>query len=224
MKDLSTLTSFHRSQLEAERPFIWLYELETTDDPPQRHRYTNFDQRVYFGESSTGARLQYSPAPVVHSDIEEDGEGGLPTITITFANTGTIMAQTIDAADGFVGQPFRISLVSSLELNNPSAAIIQDGEVISATIERDSVAFKVSAFNLFQLEYPPFIYARRRCRFIFGSSECGYNVSATGAGFSTCTKTIDACRERGADEELRSIARLHPERFGGFPGIPRVAK
>ena len=224
VREFSPITSLHAQQLEAEAPWIWLYELQTADDPPQRYRLTNFTQSVEYGANSSGDRLVYSPAPIVHSDIEETTDGSLPTITITVGHAGPIVAQTVDAADGFVEQPCRIMLVSSLDLENPDAAIVQTGEVVAATVASDSIAFRVSAFNLYQLQFPSFIYARRRCRWIFGSSECGYNTQAVGAAFSTCEKTLDACEERGDDEVTRGLVRRHPARFGGFPGIPRAGR
>ena len=214
----------HLNQLEAEAPWIWLYELQTTDDPPKRYRMTNFTESVEFGMNSSGQPLTYSPTPIIHSDVEEGSDGSLPTITITVGHAGPIVASTVDAANGFVGQPIRIMLVSSLDLSASKAVIRQDGEVVAASITPRGIAFRISAFNLYQLQFPPYIFARRRCRWIFGSAECGYNTDAVGAGFSVCEKTLDACRARGDDEVSLGLPRQHPARFGGWPGIPRAGR
>lgn len=221
---LSNLTDLHRSQLESQAPWIWLYELEVAGSPPTRYRLTNFTQSVEFGTNLAGERLVYSPAPIAHGDIEQTTDGSLPSVTVTVGNAGPIVSATVDAADGFVGQPIKIMLVSSLELENPDAAITQDGEVVAASVSGDAIAFRISAFNLFQLQFPPFVFARRRCRYIFGSGECGYNVAGAGAAFSTCGKTIADCEARGADEVSRGLVRKHPGRFGGWPGIPRAGR
>jgi len=214
----------HLNQLEAEAPWIWLYELQTTDDPPKRYRMTNFTESVEFGMNLSGEPLTYSPTPIIHSDVEEGSDGSLPTITITVGHAGPIVASTVDAANGFVGQPIRIMLVSSLDLSASKAVIRQDGEVVAASITPRGIAFRISAFNLYQLQFPPYIFARRRCRWIFGSAECGYNTDAVGAGFSVCEKTLDACRARGDDEVSLGLPRQHPARFGGWPGIPRAGR
>ena len=221
MQELSNLTELHRNQLEVEAPFIWLYELETSEVTPRRYRITNFEQRVGFDANSAGERLIYEPAPVVHGDIQQNTEGSLPTITVTVANTGPILGTAFDDADGFVGQPFRIILVSAYELDNPEAALIQDGEVTACSISRDSITLSVSAFNLYQQEFPPFVFARRRCRYSFGTGACGYRTDAVGAAFTDCAKTIEACTARGADETSRGLVAQHPSRFGAFPGVPR---
>ena len=222
--DLTPLTDVHRNQLESEAPWIWLYELEVAGDPPTRYRLTNFTQSVEYGTASDGSRLRYSPAPIVHGEITTTADGDLPSMTITVGNAGPILSSTVDAADGFVGQPIRLMLVSSLELENPDAAIVQIGEVIAASVRGDSISFRVSAFNLFQLQFPPFIFTRRRCRYIFGSGECGYNTTAAGAGFTTCNKTLTDCEARGVDETDRGLPLKHPSRFGGWPGIPRAGR
>lgn len=222
--NLTPLGEAHANQLEVEAPWIWLYELETKDDPPQRYRMTNFTESVEFGMNTSGEPFVYSPTPIVHGEVEEQADGSLPTITVTVGHAGPIVASTVDGADGFVGQPVRIMLVSSLDLSSATASITQNGEVVAATITAEGISFRISAFNLYQLQFPSFIYARRRCRWIFGSSECGYNVDGVGAGFSTCTKTLDACKERGDDEVSLGLRRAHPERFGGWPGIPRAGR
>lgn len=219
---LSNIAALHAQQLEVEAPWVWLYELQTTEDPPRRYRLTNNTQAVDFGENAAGDALRYYPAPIVHSEVEEQTDGSLPTITITVGNAGALTGSVLDASLGFVGQPVRIQLVSSLDLANPVPAIRQEGEVVSATVKSDAISFEVSAFNLYQLQFPPFVYSRRRCRWVFGSGECGYDLDASGAAFTTCGKTLENCKERGADELARGLPQLHPARFGGFPGIPRV--
>ena len=118
--------------------------------------------------------------------------------------------------------PVSITLISFYELSNPGAAIRQNGEVVSASVSGSAISFKVSAFNLFQLQFPPYVYARRRCRWGFGSNECGYVTSAPGAAFTECNKTLSNCEERGAEEVSRGLAEIHPRRFGAFPGVPRT--
>lgn len=223
-ESLSNVAALHANQLEVEAPWIWLYELQTADDPPQRYRLTNFTQSVEFGQNQNGEPLVYSPAPITHGAIEENTEGSLPTINVTIGNAGPLIGATLDAAAGFVEQPVRIMLVSSLDIASGVPAVSQKGEVVAAKLAGTSISFKVSAFNLFQLQFPPFVYARRRCRWIFGSGECGYNAASAGAGFTDCDKTLEACEARGDDEVLRGLSRNHPARFGGWPGIPRAGR
>jgi len=214
----------HSNQLEVQAPWIWLYELQTNDDPPQRYRLTSFTKSVEFGLNATGQPLVYSPAPITHGAVEEGTDGSLPTISVTLGNAGPIIGAAMDAADGFVGLPVRIMLVSSLDIASGTPAVLQEGEIVSASTKTEAVVFQISAFNLYQLQFPPFIHSRRRCRWIFGSAECGYNTGIASAGFATCNKTQANCEERGDDEVAQGFARQHPARFGAFPGIPRAGQ
>jgi phage-related protein len=225
MKDLTQNTSAHKNQLETEDPFIWLFEFELPDNT--RIRVTNFTERVEFGEDDTGSPLVYYPASIVHSGIEQSGEGDIPSISVGIATGGAFwLTSAFDTHDGLIGQRARIIVVSSRELDNPVAAIAEDARVISAAMDNSNVTLELSAFNIFQARLPRFLYSRRRCRWVFGSGECGYNVQADGAGFSACGYTLDDCVIRGDDEEanVNVSVRHHPERFGGFPGIPRGSR
>jgi len=221
---LGNNSALHANQLETQIPWIWLYELQTNEDPPRRYRLTNFTQSVQFGLNASGQPLTYSPAPITHGNVEEGTDGSLPTIPITLGHAGPLVGATMDAADGFVGLPVRIMLVSALDIASGKPAVSQQGEVVSAAVKSEAIVLQVSAFNLYQLQFPPFIHSRRRCRWIFGSAECGYNTEVAGAGFSTCNKTLENCEERGDDEVAQGFARAHPARFGAFPGIPRAGQ
>lgn len=222
MKELTPLTSAHKNQLETEDPFIWLFEFEVGDGT--RYRLTNFTERVEFGEDETGTPLVYYPAPIAHSGIEQSGEGDIPSIKVSIATGGAFwLTSVIDDEGGLINQRARVIVISSRELDNPTAAVIEDARVVSAAMNNKSVTLVLSAFNIFKARLPRFLYSRRRCRWIFGSGECGYNVQATGAGFTDCGYTLEDCEARGDDELANANVgvRHHPERFGGFPGIPR---
>lgn len=222
-RDLTDLTKAHAQQLESESPFIWLYEFEVPGDPPTRYRLTNFTERVYYGVNSSGERLLYYPAPIVHGDVQVGSEGDLPTITVTVGNTGPVLMSTLDTDDGLVGQPATIAVVSSFELDNPSAALREEGEIVGVSGQRDSIRVQIAPLQLSQREFPPFIFTRNRCRYgVFGGAECAYPINAAGAAFTSCPRTLAACEQRGDDEVSLGLPRQHPARFGGFPGLPKV--
>lgn len=218
MKNLDNLTTEHKNQLESEEPWIWLFEFETPTN--ERYRLTNYTQKVEFGEDANGEPLVYYPASIVHGGIDQDSDGGLPTIKVTIATGGAFwLTSEIDTNGGFIDMRAKVIVISSRALDNPSAAVIEEARIVSASMNNEAVQLELSAFNLFRARLPRFLYSRGRCRWIFGSLECGYNIN-TGT-FSTCTYTLEACEERGDDEVAAGLDRQHPARFGGFPGIPR---
>ena len=226
-KSLSAITAIHKNQLDSEYPFIWLYELQTSEDPPTRYRLTNFNQQVQFGEDSGGTPLIYYPAPIAHGGISQTSEGDLPSIEISLTTGGAFwLTAAVDAADGFIHNPAKIMVVSALELDSPDAAIVEDVVVTNVSMDNQTITLSVSAFNVFKARFPPFQISKRRCRWLFGSSECGYNINAVGAGFTSCGYTVNDCIVRGDDEEanVNVGVRTHPARYGGFPGTPRVPR
>ena len=230
VKSLTPTTTLHKNQLEDEHPFIWLFELETRDDPAQRFRLTNFTDLVEFGVDPLGAPLRYYPAPIVHSGVIQDGESGLPSIEITIGantpETNELLSVLVDTNEGYVGSPVRIIVVSSLELANVDAGVTDEAEVVGCTMTNEAVGLTVSSASIFERRFPPNIHSKTRCRWIFGSGECGYNINAPGAGFTTCGNNLTDCTERGDDEEANPAVavRQHPDRIGAKLAIPRLRR
>lgn len=235
-KNLTTLTKFHKNLLRKEQPFIWLFGLQKVKGST-RYRFASYPQIVEYGEDSNGNPLKWYPAPITHGGIEQDGEGSLPTIAITLANVSLEIAPAVDDADGFIGNQVEIHVVSALELDDPDASISLNAEITGCTMTADAITFTVSAYNLFQAQFPPFLFSKFKCRWRFGSSECAYNLNVSGAGFKDCGLkttdvrvatgfTLEACKLAGADEEANPNVGVsqHPKHFGGFPGVPRAGR
>ena len=227
---LTALTTLHKNQLENERPFIWLFELRTNDDPPRRFRLTNFTDLVEHGVDLQGAPLRYYPAAIVHSGTLQDAQSGLPSIELTIgANTpeaNNLLSTLIDSNDGFLGNPVRIILISSFELDNEQAGVTDNAEVVSATVNNQAVGISVSSASIFERKFPPSVYSKVKCRANFGDDVCGYNLNASGAGFTLCGNTLIDCTLRGDDEEANPAVavRQHPDRFDANAGIPRLRR
>ena len=222
MKDLSTLTRTHKNQLAAEAPFVWFFEFETTDDPPERFRLTNYTSNLNFGTNTAGEPVLYYAAPVEHGSISEESDGSLPTLEIFVGNATLEITTRFEQMAGMIGQPARVQVVSLLELANTAAAIRFDGEIVASAMTPQVITLSIAAYNVYRETIPPFVYAKRHCRWIFGGPECGYVV--TGGGFSTCPKTLTACKARGDNEVALGRTRLHPARFGAHPGIPPLGR
>lgn len=236
-KNLTTLTRLHKNALKSSDPFIWLFGIETIDVPAKRYRFASYPQVVEYGEQSDGTPIKWYPAPIAHGGIIADGDGSLPSIRISLANASLEIAPTVDASDGFVGQPVEIIVVSASQLHDPTAGVSEVAEVVDCSMTAEVVTFEVSAFNLFQAQFPPFLFRKFTCRWKWASAECAYDINATGAGFEDCGVkngglrvatgfTLDACRLVGDDEEANGNVgeRQHPRRTGLFPSIPRPGR
>lgn len=226
-RDLTDLARAHSRQLADEYPWIWLYEVEVPTDPPTRYRLTNFNQPVEHGIDSEGEPLVFSPVPIAQGEMIESGDGDLPKLQVQVANEGQFLRRVMEDYDGLLGQPVVIRLIHSLDIGDPNAAQRFDGQIVSAKVTHERVAWEVSALSVQQAVFPTRRYMRSHCKHRYGGPHCGYDLTnaTLEAAHPDCTKTLTACTERGDTEEsvLGVTFRLHPARFGGEPGIPRFS-
>lgn len=215
-----------RNELRASDPWIWLFEFEIPTTPPTRLRLAANPEAVTFGTDSDGNALTYSPFPIRIGTMRQTSEGDIPSVDITIGNPDRILSAYIETYDGMIGQPVKAILVNSGDLANPRSKLEDRGEIRLCTVGGNSVVVRVSTYSLYQRRFPPFRYVSRTCRHQFGDVNCGYAIPAgatntTGGGYNVCSKSLAACEARGADELARNVEVLHPQRFGGWRGIPR---
>lgn len=226
-RTLESIIQSRQQQLEDELPWVWLYEFEVPTTPATRFRLTNYTETVQFGENpDTGTPIEYQPYPIEHGEIELNREGNLPTITVTVANVAREVGEYLDTYGGLVNQPAVVRLVNIGSSGTPTAGIRFDSQISRARLSPEAALLELAAVNLRRIKLPRRRYMREDCPFVFGGSECGYQIpgSATetvGGGFARCPKTLAACTARGLDEAARSLTNTHPLRFGGFLGIGR---
>jgi len=165
----------------------------------------------------------WSPFNFNISPITGNSEGDLPSLQLTVDNTGRVLMPTLHDGDALDGNAVVIYLVprTALGIAYPSHEY-QKWEFQIAGVQADDnqVTFKLERSNFFSKMCPQDRFVARRCRWAFGSTQCGYVINAT-AAYTTCEKTVTACRARGADHLARGLPVLHPGRYGGFPGIPK---
>jgi phage-related protein len=215
VKDIGAQYTFEKNKLDSSQPLIWLYEVQTKADPPTMIRLTNQSlQVVYQGNA-------YYPAPITHGGVGANAESDLDTVQITLGNASLEVAQILESSDGLIGQLVRISVVPESLLETSGSAVSYEGNVVSTAMGAESLTITVGARNAFKAGFPPFRYTRRKCRWLFGSVECG--VTLAGFSLTECPGyTLTACRQVGDAEVADGRPRLHPLRFGGYPAIPKT--
>lgn len=181
------------------------------------------DTQVITWPVSNPTTQTWSPFNFTISPIESNGEGDLPTLQLTVDNTGRVLMPTLHDGNALEGNPVSLYLVprSGLSIEYPDHEFQQwDFQIASVSANDEQVSFKLERANFFAKVVPQDRFVARRCRWQFGSTECGYVINNT-AAFTTCPKTLAACVDRGEDHLNRGLPVLHPGRFGGFPGIPK---
>lgn len=225
MKDFrNTVLEAATKQLDGLGAYFWLLEVRVPTDPPTRFRVTSNSKPVIRGTDSGGHPIIYYPFPVAHGDLLQQTRGDLTDITFNVANVTLELSQVLDRYDGLTGQPVVIRLVHADGVADPDAEYRTDGKVIRCHVTDQVASFTVSATNLTKALFPKRRMLAFCCASRFGGVECGYAIPASpgetiGTGFSTCSRELEACEERGADETARGLTAQHPKRFNAFPGM-----
>lgn len=234
MKDFTaTVVDSWKNQLEQSSPIIWLISLKVPSEPPTRIRITNFNAQVARGVNSVGDPLIYSPFPIAIGDFRQTSGGDLPSTTINIANADLQLKTIINQYKGLIGQEIVIRWVPIDDLQTPEAEGKFVGSITGCNVDAGVISFTYGARNLQKASFPRNRYISNHCQWRFGTEECGYSIPASGSppvstatntvggGFDFCPRTLEACEERGEDEDARGLPILHPKRFGGYPGIQR---
>lgn len=208
-----------KNQLATLERFIWLYELVVPTDPPTRYRLTRGPEAVSYRGFS------YSPFPVSHEMITRDREGNLPETTLTVSNVSREIIQTFEAHEGLVGQEVKIILAHSLTSGADGVPVAEETfRVIQSAADAKAATLTLGTRSLFDQKVPKTRMMRTHCRHQYRSPECGYSLDESDPNFiSTCDKSLsgpNGCKVHGASYTAAGETPIHPERFGGFPGIP----
>lgn len=225
MKDFrNTVLETATKQLAGLDPYIWLIECGVPTIPRSRIRITSFTDPITRGTDSGGHPLIWYPFPVATGDLLQQSRGDLTDTTFNVANVTLEISALLDQYDGLTGEEVIISLVNRAGVTDPNAEDTTQGKVLRCHVTDTVASFTVSATNLTKILFPKRRMMANRCASLFGGIECGYTIPAAagdtvGTGFSTCSRELEACEERGADEVARGLVRMHPRRFNCAPGM-----
>jgi lambda family phage minor tail protein L len=198
--------------------WVWLYEIEVPTDPPTRYRFVRTPEAVTFRGNV------YSPFPIVHSVMRETDAGDLPSITMTVSNVSQEIIGTLESYSGLIDQRVRIILTNMEALSTGNAILEHDFKILTMTVTAEAAAAQLGDISLYETFFPGQRLMRHYCRHQYRSAACGYSVDSADADYlSGCDKSLDGangCEVHGASETAAGVTVIHPDRFGGFPGIP----
>lgn len=216
-QNANTLNLLQR--LDITEPFVWLYEIEVPTDPPTRYRLCG-----QYTEEITFRGNTYYPFPITHSSDTEDTEANLPEVGLTVANVSRELMTTISTYGGLIGQPVRIMLVNTTDLESNTAVTQQDFQIRNLSFNEESVTANLALYNLYRTTFPRNRLMRGHCRFAYRGIQCGYSIAVSDGGLAECDKSLDGpngCEAHGTNESTLGFPVIHPARFGGAPSIPR---
>lgn len=198
--------------------WVWLYEVEVPTDPPTRYRFVRTPEEVTFRGNI------YYPFPITHTAMRQSESGDLPRLTLTVSNVSREVISTLEAHGGLIGQPARIILTNMDVLGTEKAVIEQDFRIMTTSVTAEAVGAELSDISMYETFFPGQRMMRHFCRHQYRAAACGYTVPEADANFlSGCDKSLDGangCTVHGTSETDAGVEVVHPDRFGGFPGIP----
>lgn len=207
------------------KPWVWLWDIElhkrTKTVPPLVFRMTSHYADVSWPPTSPGGDVgeTFYPFAFGHSEIEQNSDGDLPSLELSVDNTARTLMRYLHAAEGFEGNRATLWLTHADALTTyPAQEIRFNFNVAAAIASNESVTLRCEMTNWNDKRIPTARYIQGNCRWKFGGIECAYPITPS-AAFTDCPKTLAACDARGDDEVSRGLPRLHPKRYGGFPGI-----
>lgn len=222
---LPTLMAAAAEVPQQSRPWVWLWEITVQRRnailPAVVLRIASAAEEVVWQPPTLVAPTTWYPMQFEHGEIATSRDGDLPAIDMTIDNTSRTLMRYLHDGDGFEGNPARLYLLHQDTVDAESSECQAWEYVINEASASDvSVSLRLGVpTNFFNARTPPARFVAQRCRLRFGGPECGYPITPV-AAFTTCDHSVANCIERGDDEVARRLPRLHPQRYGGFPGIP----
>lgn len=210
-----------KNQLATLERFVWLYEIRVPSTPVTVYRLCRGPESVSY------QGYTYSPFPISHDAITRDQKGDMPEATLTVSNVSREIIGTLEAYDGLIGQTVKIILAHTLTEGIDATPVAEETfEVIGSAASTEAATLTLGTSNLFHQALPKMRMMRNQCRHLYRSAACGYALDTADPNFlSGCDKTLDGpngCKAHGSSYTAAGLEPIHPERFGGFPGIPKA--
>jgi lambda family phage minor tail protein L len=208
-----------KNTLASSAEWVWLYEITVPTSPATRFRAVSSSQQVTFRGNI------FYPFPINHAKTTENTAGDTRSVSLTVSNVTRELIPHIESYDGLIGEKARIICTTRDAAAATDSAIIEyDFRVVQCSVTGEAIIFKLDDLSVYNDSFPRQRLHRSFCRFQYRSALCGYAVPASSDNFlSGCDKTLDGangCEAHGTSETNEGITKVHPQRFGGFTGIP----
>lgn len=193
----------HKNALSSSDPILYCLEL-IVPSMVETIKIVNNNEDIIWN----GSTWQAFPFKM-ESDLTEQSSGEVQQASISIANASRTMQMYLMQYDTWLKlnphQPItvKIHIVSTADLLNISPIRTFEFKVKDFSTNAYAVKLNLAQDNIYLKRFPP-NRITRRCRWKFGSIECGY----TPAPGETCDKSLTACRTFN-----------NSTRFGGFPSV-----
>lgn len=211
MKTLTPGLITEKNKLIHSKPFVWLVEIQI--DTTSSARLCSYHENLTFNGYT------WYPYPMSIGSIQEDSEGKVQSVELVIANIDRAFIGYIRQGK-INGQTCKIYLSHESYLTE---YIERKFEILSISYDDSTISLSLGIANLISADFPSERFFRGDCRFAkeYTGVRCGYPAAIATGQYSTCNGTLSDCRARGLNEAANGYLNKHPQRYGGFPGIPQ---
>lgn len=199
-------------QTEDPWVFLWQITADISTVATPTFYLCNQQQQVEF---PVGSGILYDPFPLEHGAIQTTKESRLAQLDLSASNVTRQLAYWVDMGQGFLNMPATLTIAAHDDLA-AGAAFTRDFTIAGLAQTNKAITFRMEQPNYFLRRAPRDTYQRDRCRHAFKGRLCNYLGPLT-----DCNRSVARCIQIGDDEVANGRPRMHPRRFGAFPGLPR---
>ncbi|MEO0478411.1 MAG: hypothetical protein AAF196_02925 [Planctomycetota bacterium] len=157
----------------------------------------------------------YYPLPIERQALPSNSDGSIQRSRLTLPNHDRYWSRLL--RQGFLrGMPAVLDAVLESETGDGLVAFRSEWTIETPSVGGDTVTLELTAGGIENTQSPVDRYSRGGCRHRYRGPGCGYD-----GPLSTCRKDVPDCIAHGDEELSRGLPRLHPQQFGGHPGILR---
>lgn len=221
-------------KIGAGKPYAWLFAIAADEDYATEtgtaFYLTTYDQPISFANllPLPVASRTYQPMSLQVGTVSVNTDVGSPSLQVACSNAFGEVSFRMDTGKGFMGCACAYVVVNVDQLAD-GAIMSGEGRVRGVALNGTTASFTVELYGLASLTVPQNIFIVDRCRYLYGDESCGFPLDLVNGGshptYLKCSKTFAECKARGLFESTTlNRPKRHPMRFGGFLGLPRLAR
>lgn len=200
-----------KNKIHGSNAWLALFKVVISDTVTVR--YVNAPNAIVFDGDT------YVPRGIVVDQFVESVDGTLTDAVLSIDDVDRII-QAFLQANEVRGRNVTITAVHADHLTAAPDTFIRDKfEIVDWNASDTTVTLTIGHIGITDARFPSTIMTRDTCRWVYKGLECAYSLT-----LPSCSKHMEGatgCRSHGDDEEADTPgSRQHPERFGGYPGIP----
>ena len=197
------------------QPYAWCLKAvldQTAGATPTIYITSHIDPVEWNGKT-------WEPYPFTVAPFSVDTKGRRDTIEITLDNSSLEAGRWTAHGKGFRDMPFELYGIqlAFATSGNSDYEVVFKGYVDEPTVSETAVRLPVRQSKASSRQWPWMLYVPGCHATYQDPLTCGYD-----GALPSCAKTLSDCIVHGEDEFTNDRAVIHPQRFHGFPGVPRA--